>query len=190
MHLRNPHANNRIVSTDRNHYYGSKHVVGAPHRDYYGSSTLNRPLQLQYSDRSGYTSKLSNHSLNSRSYVERSQIQNILKHGDSQLNSQLTLMGTLMKRNRTKSLMFGGFGHNLRFFVLDFQCQRFYYKENKASQRVKFICTFSQVQGIYQFITHDEKTSAVKIGKQGSAIEESPQANEESNAIREPDSET
>ena len=110
------------------------------------------PNPHHYSSRSAQTSKTSYQSLTSRSNLERHQIQNILKPGDTRQNCQLTLMGILLKRNRHKTRIFNSYGKNLRFFVLDFQCQKFYYKENMASQNIKFICAFSQILGVYNFL--------------------------------------
>lgn len=63
-------------------------------------------------------------------------------------------MDLLLKRNQTKSIF--GFGKKVRFFVLDFYVQKFYYKQDQHSQDIKFICNFNQIEGMYKFIV-DEK---------------------------------
>ena len=61
-------------------------------------------------------------------------------------------MAYLMKRDRTKSFFKLEHGKRIRFFCLDFQCQKFYYKEKQNSPNIRFICSFNQIAGICQFI--------------------------------------
>ena len=54
-------------------------------------------------------------------------------------------MEFLFKRNRTKPLWSAQFGKSKRFFVLDFQCHRLYYKLDRSSTEIKLICSFNQI---------------------------------------------
>lgn len=62
----------------------------------------------------------------------------------------MTVKDYLLKKNQTKSLL--GFGKNVRFFVLDFQFKKLYYKNHEASREYKIICSFNQIEGFEKFV--------------------------------------
>ena len=87
-----------------------------------------------------------------KSIEERNFVRHILKQND-----KMTLMDYLQKKNKTKSFL--GFGKNIRFFVLDFTYQKFYYKHDDKSQDFKIICSFGQIEGFEKFIVDPNKLS-------------------------------
>jgi len=50
-------------------------------------------------------------------------------------------MDDLLKRNKTKTIL--GRGRNIRFFVLDFDFKKFYYKRSCSSEDISLLCAFS-----------------------------------------------
>lgn len=92
-----------------------------------------------------------------RSFRENNFVTHILNYCNQKQNSQLTIMGYLLKRNQSKSLL--GYGKNVRFFVLDFQFQKFYYKQKESSKDFRIVSSFSQICGIYKFMVESERTA-------------------------------
>ena len=72
----------------------------------------------------------------------------VLTPGFNQANNHLTLMQQIYKRNKNKNFFTRNFSKSLRFFVLDFQSHKFYYKQSQSSSDIKFICSFNQMLGI------------------------------------------
>lgn len=73
--------------------------------------------------------------------LEHSLIHGMVNAGRLNQDSPLTLMDDLLKRNRTRTIL--GRGRNVRFFVLDFDFKKFYYKRSRSSQDVRLVCAFS-----------------------------------------------
>ena len=65
----------------------------------------------------------------------------MVKAGRLNQGSPLTLMDDLLKRNKTKTIL--GRGRNIRFFVLDFDFKKFYYKRSRSSEDISLLCAFS-----------------------------------------------
>ena len=62
-----------------------------------------------------------------------------------------------MKRNKTKSFFDKTYGKNIRYFMLDFQCQKLYYKNKESDSRIKFVCSFNQIEGVSSFFVNIPK---------------------------------
>lgn len=72
----------------------------------------------------------------------------ILQPGFTQLNRALTLRASIYKRNRNAPFYSKTPGKSRRYFVLDFQCQKFYYKSSEEATEFKYLCDFSQIREI------------------------------------------
>ena len=85
-------------------------------------------------------------------------------------------MQQIYKRDKNKNFFTRNFQKSMRFFVLDFQCHKFYYKQNQASSDFKFICSFNQILGI-RILSANRNASTGATSHRGSVYDKENHGN-------------